>query len=80
MSEHREMTLDEYCSGLSETHLVNKDLRKLKQRIAELETDRDRLRAALKPFAKAHGSKHPYDEVTLHHLRMAAEALEAGDE
>jgi len=35
MSVQREMTLDEWCSKLPESHLVNKELRQLKSRATE---------------------------------------------
>lgn len=39
MSEQREMTLDEWCNELPEFHLANRELAKLRARIAELESN-----------------------------------------
>jgi hypothetical protein len=49
--------------------------------------DLERLRGALEPFAKAHDAMlvpgmiiDPYDHITLHDLRMAAEALKENED
>ena len=41
---HREMTLDEWCAEVHENHLVNRELRELREKNAELEAEIAELR------------------------------------
>lgn len=50
-------------------------LKRAHDTIREQAAEIARLRAALKPFALAHGMHYPYSLITLHDLRMAHEAI-----
>ena len=51
MSESRELTLAEWCAKLPSFHLVNEELRELREQVEKLTKERDELKSGFEAAA-----------------------------
>lgn len=76
MPTDREMTLDEWCARLPDFHLVNRELRDLKARVAELQAQVDRANALPDKWRRNADGSHIHEGYPATNEKCAAE-LEA---
>ena len=72
MSESRELTLAEWCAKLPSFHLVNEELRELREQVEKLTMERDELKTVPMKYRRMQFNAELQDEVTQLQKQLAA--------